>query len=262
MSTPSPLSPRARKAVISADRWIYRLSRHWMLAFSISYGAFVALPFVAPLFMQLGWIAPARGLYAFYSTLCHQLPERSFFLFGAKPMYSLPEIQQVWQNTFDPLILRRFIGTPALGWKVAWSDRMVSMYTSVLIFGWLWWPVRKRLKPLPLWGLALLALPMAVDGSTHLLSDLAGIGQGFRYDNAWLASLTGHVFPPSFYVGDALGSFNSWMRLISGVLFGLGIVWFAFPFIQQWCEDTARLIEARFAHAGEPLRPGFAKSKS
>jgi len=30
-----------------------------------------------------------------------------------------------------------------------------------------------------------------------------------------------------------LGSFNSWMRLITGLLAGLGITWLAFPYIFQ-----------------------------
>jgi len=124
----------------------------------------------------------------------------------------------------DPAVLRQFIGTPDMGWKVAWSDRMVSMYTTIPLSALLYAaPHRgKRLRPLPLWGFALLALPLVIDGGTHMISDLAGIGQGFRYTNDWLAALTGNVFPQTFYAGDALGSFNSWMRLITGVLFGLG----------------------------------------
>jgi len=43
--------------------------------------------------------------------------------------------------------------------------------------------------------------------------------------------LTGNTFPATFYVGDALGSFNSWMRLITGILFALGVVWFIFPYL-------------------------------
>jgi hypothetical protein len=38
-----------------------------------------------------------------------------------------------------------------------------------------------------------------------------------------------NAFPINFYQGDALGSFNSWMRLITGVLFGIALVAFAFP---------------------------------
>jgi uncharacterized membrane protein len=123
---------------------------------------------------------------------------------------------------------------------VAWSDRMVSMFTSVLLFAWLWWPFRKRIKPLPWWGLILFLLPMFVDGSTHAIGDLAGIGQGFRDSNAWLANLTGNALSPGFYAGDGLGSFNSWMRLVTGILFGLGIGWFGFPWIEELSEKAAR----------------------
>ena len=67
-------------------------------------------------------------------------------------MYSLEEIQTVWQETINPMVLRQFIGNPEMGWKVAWSDRMVSMYASILVFAWLWYPLRKRLKLLPWWA--------------------------------------------------------------------------------------------------------------
>ncbi len=249
----STLSPRARSAVITVDRWIYRLSRHWMLAFTLGYGLYVGLPFLAPVFMRLGWEGPARTVYLIYSFLCHQLPERSFFLFGPKVMYTLPEIQAAWQPTNDPLVLRQFIGNPAMGWKVAWSDRMVWMYTSVLVFAWLWWPLRRRVKPLPWWGFVLLLVPMGADGFTHMISDFAGIGQGFRYTNAWLAALTGNAFPTGFYVGDAVGSFNFWMRLITGLLFGLGVVWWGFPYLEEAFTANVRLLERKFARAGLEL---------
>jgi hypothetical protein len=45
--------------------------------------------------------------------------------------------------------------------------------------------------------------------------------------------LTNHVFSPSFYAGDAWGSFNSLMRLLTGISFGLGLVWFGFPYLNE-----------------------------
>jgi uncharacterized membrane protein len=120
-----------------------------------------------------------------------------------------------------------------LGWKVAWSDRMVSMFTSIWIFGLIWFPFRRRLRKLPLWGLVLFLIPMALDGTSHFISDFWGIGQGFRDSNLWLSILTNHSFAQTFYAGDAWGSFNSIMRLMSGILFGLGIVWFAFPYLND-----------------------------
>ncbi len=209
------------------------MTRRWIFWFALVYGLFVWLPFLAPILMHQGWNAAGNTLYFVYSFFCHQLPERSYFLFGEKLTYSLPEIKTVWPNTTNMFILRQFIGTPDMGWKVAWSDRMISMYTSIWIFGLAWWPMRRLVKPLPLWGLALLVLPMALDGTTHLISDLAGMGQGFRDTNLWLAALTHNTFAPTFYVGDGWGSFNSIMRLLTGTVFGLGIVWFGFPYVDE-----------------------------
>jgi uncharacterized membrane protein len=222
----------------TANRWVYTLCRHWLLWFGLVFGLFVLLPFLAPVLMHLGWESAGNAIYQIYSLLCHQLPERSFFFFGPKISYSLSEIQTAWQNTNNPMVLRQFTGSAALGWKVAWSDRMVAMYASLWLFGLLWRPL--RLGHLPWWGFLLLLLPMAVDGTSHLVSDLFGIGQGFRDSNAWLAVLTGNQFPVTFYAGDALGSFNSWMRLLSGVLFGLGVAWFAFPYIDEAFIDITR----------------------
>lgn len=246
-----PLSPRERAFVITLDRVILSGLRHWLFIVNLLFGIFVGLPWLAPVFVRTGQLGPARAIYFFYSTQCHQLPQRSFFLFGAKPTYSLTEIQTAWQDTDNPYLLRQFVGNTAMGWKVAWSDRMVSMYTSIFFGGLLYGLVRKRLKPLSFWAFIIFAvLPMLMDGGTHLLSDLAGLGNGFRDSNAWLAWLTGNIFPPTFYAGDALGSFNSWMRLLTGTLFGIGCVWLAYPYLEQGLSETVEVLEAKLRGAG------------
>jgi uncharacterized membrane protein len=214
------------------SNWI---SRHWFLLIISIIVVYVGLPWLAPIFMELGWTKAGNAIYLFYMTQCHQLPQRSFFLFGDNPMYSLTEVQSVWNDSTNPLVLRQFTGNSEMGWKVAWSDRMVYMYTSIIFLGTIFfYPRRRKMKPLPWWGFLLLLLPMAIDGGTHFISDIVGgIGGGFRDSNLWLAILTGNNFPVTFYAGDALGSFNSWMRLITGILFALGIVWFIFPYLQR-----------------------------
>ena len=221
------ITPKSEQSVFD---WI---SDHWFAVFLIVYGTWVWLPFFAPVFMHLGLTGAGKAIYFIYSFFCHQLPERSFFFFGEKRMYALSEIQAAWQNTLNPMILRKFIGSETMGWKIAWSDRMISFYTSIWLFAVAWWPLRHRIKLLPWWGFVLLLLPVALDGGTHAISDLAGIGQGFRDTNLWLTALTNNSLPPTFYAGDALGSFNSWMRLLTGVLAGLGIAWFVFPYMFQ-----------------------------
>jgi uncharacterized membrane protein len=208
-------------------------SIHWLGIFLAIYGLWIFTPFLAPVFMLIGWTGGGKAIYFVYSFFCHQLPERSFFFFGQQTMYSLSQIQAAWQNTTDPMILREFIGNESMGWKVAWSDRMISFYSSVWLFAIVWMPFRKRVKPLSFLRFAILLLPMALDGGTHLISDFAGIGQGFRDTNQWLLTLTNHALPVSFLTGDALGSFNSWARIITGLLAGLGIVWLAFPHLEE-----------------------------
>jgi hypothetical protein len=59
--------------------------------------------------------------------------------------------------------------------------------------------------------------------------------------------LTNTALPATFYAGDALGSFNSIMRLLTGALFGAATVWFVFPYmdasfyeVQEELEEKAR----------------------
>jgi hypothetical protein len=49
-------------------------------------------------------------------------------------------------KTDNPLILRQFVGNPEMGWKVAWSDRMVSLYGGIFLFTLFY-----RLLPGQLW---------------------------------------------------------------------------------------------------------------
>lgn len=245
------LSPTRRSPLNSFGDW---LDLHWFGVFLVAYGLFVWLPWLAPLAMHIGWDGFGRAIYLIYSFICHQLPERSFFFFGAKPMYSLAEIQAAWQVTINPFLLRQFIGNPAMGWKLGWSDRMVSFYTSVWVFAVLWWPLRRKIKPLPVWAFALLILPMVLDGGSHAISDLAGIGRGFRDSNIWLAGMTQSSLSASFYAGDAFGSFNSLMRLVTGVVAGLGIAWLALPFIYSAQTLNRKLDELNYGKVLDQIK--------
>jgi hypothetical protein len=77
-------------------QWI---GSHRFEIFLLVYGLWVFTPFLAPVLMHIGWTGDGKAIYFIYSFFCHQLPERSLFLFGEKAMYSLTEIQVAWQNT-------------------------------------------------------------------------------------------------------------------------------------------------------------------
>ena len=214
-----------------------QLVRHWLATVNMLLVLYSGVPWLAPVLMRGGRPAAARVIYSIYATQCHQLAQRSFFLFGRQLMYSLPELQATWPGSKGILGLGAIVGNAEIGWKVAWSDRMVAMYGATLAFGLLFGLVRRWLPPAPVWLGLLLLVPLALDGGTHFLSDLGGLKQGFRATNGWLAQLTAHGLPVSVYAGDALGSFNSWMRLTTGILFGLAVVWVAYPRLEKLFAD-------------------------
>jgi len=222
-----------------------RPTPRWLILVIAGMAIFNGLPFLAPVFMKLGWVTPGDLVYLAYSPLCHQMAQRSFFLFGPQgfQMYNVNQLPVDITSPLAPLLLKTFLGNASLGWKVAWSDRMVSMYGSPLIAAVGYAIARKFgvVRALPWWALVLAAVPIGLDGATHFISDFAGVGGGFRDTNGWLAVLTNHAFSASFYSGDALGSFNSSMRLITGLVFGVGIGWFALPYMDEAGRSVASI---------------------
>jgi uncharacterized membrane protein len=71
---------------------------------------------------------------------------------------------------------------------------------------------------------------MALDGTTHLINDVLRLD--FRQTNEWAAILTNYALPANFYAGDHFGSLNSLLRLITGILFGFGVVGFLWPLME------------------------------
>ena len=223
---------------------------------------FTLLPFAAPLAMQSGWDTLGHLLYRFYGLFCHQMPQRSWFFFGSKLTYTLAEIQQV-SPALSPWELRAFVGTPSMGWKVAWSDRMISFYMLTPLFGLayiLLRRIRRGIAPLPWTVLLITLLPLAMDGGTHAISD--GLSQissagGFRDTNQWLALVTANAFP-GFYTGDHFGTFNWWMRLVTGALAAWGIAFTIFPLVDQLIEQEVHFL-ARQKQVGEQTDDGQSK---
>lgn len=245
MVSQSSVSPSSRRVIKAVDRIALVVVRHWLGIFVAAYGTWVLLPLTAPLLMNAGATAPAQVVYFIYSFFCHQLPERSLFLFGPQLMYGLDQIGKVW-STENQLVLRQFIGTPEMGWKMAWSDRMISTYGGVWL-GALVWGILGRRAPrvsLVMW-IVLGILPLGLDGFTHFINDIVAgsTGQGFRDTNDWLRVITGNLLPDSFYYGNLLGSFNSWARWISGLLFGFTTVFALFPIVRDSLHDTAASLD-------------------
>ena len=214
------------------------LALHWPILLAALTGVWVTLPWLAPVLMHAGAIGPAALIYLFYSPQCHQLPQRSYFLFGDRLILPLADILAV-TGPRDPLTLRPFLGTPELGWKVAWSDRMVSLYTPLFLGAVVYALVGRRWRP-PRWSwtLPLPYLPLLLDGLSHAIDDMFHLG--IRTDNAWLAALSANLFAPAFYAGDTVGTFNWWARLLTGLLAGFAFVWQVYPLLDRGFAAMAR----------------------
>ena len=135
LCSPLPLGPRARKAIREARRGVAFLARHWLAVANtwfllVLLGA-VAVP--ATRASGLDWLAD--NLFAAYHLVCHQLPSRSFYLFGH---------------------------------QMAFCERDVAIYGSMSAAGIVFAVARNRLQPLPWkWYLASL-IPIGIDGFTQL----------------------------------------------------------------------------------------------
>ena len=219
-----------------------RIFRHWVAILLSLFIAFNLLPIVAPIAMKAGITPIGNLIYDLYGIISHQYANRSFFLFGEQLMYEPEELPLTLQDEFlpDSTALKAFRGTPELGWKMAWSDRLFAMFGAMLgmfiAFAFLRW------KHFPLWFGVLLVLPLIIDGATHMHSDSASVISGYRYDNAWLASLTNHAFSEAFYVGDAFGSFNAIMRLVTGILLGIGFFGWGLPIADRYFQRNAAIL--------------------
>lgn len=202
---------RADKLTVFLDKLVFSLAKHWLLLVNLVIAVYSGLPLLAPVLMALGYTWPARIIYTVYKQLCHQLPQRSFFLFGPQLSYSLETLQELLgpEMFADNSLARTFIGNPALGYKMAYCQRDTAMYTSMLLTGMIFGLVRRRLRPLPFALYLIFLSPWAVDGLAQLL--------GF-YESTWQ------------------------LRTITGSLFGLATVWFAYPRLEAGTAEVLRTI--------------------
>jgi uncharacterized membrane protein len=151
---PANVSPRQRAFVLAVDRGVLAVARHWVLAVNVIGGLYAGLPLLGPWLMSKGWTIPANAIYFAYGLTCHQMPERSFFLFGHKMCY---------------------------------CQRCCAIYSAIFLFGLLY-PLVSRVvrRPLRWRWMFLLWMPMALDGFTQLF--------GWRESNWQLRVLTGVLF--------------------------------------------------------------------
>ena len=154
--------------------------RHWLLLVNSGAILYAGLPWLSPLATASGHPLIGVFLFRMYKPLCHQLPERSFFVCGH---------------------------------QVAFCHRCAAMYTSIVVAGLLFGLLRRRIQPTSLKIGGLLLLPILIDGLSHMADDLSGLG--FRGG------------------GDAIGTLNFWLRMITGALVGIAMLLVYYPRVER-----------------------------
>ena len=242
---------RARDLVIVVDRLILALARHWLLVVNVLLGLYIGLAVLAPVLMAAGFTGLGQGIYRFFSFQCHQLPQRSYYLFGPAggiQTYSLDQVVAWGADSSNVFTLRAFVGNPEVGFKMAIAHRLTAIHTAMFVGGLLWALIGRRLPRLSVLGFVLLILPMALDGGSHILSEITRLG--FRESNAWAVWLTGGLFPSSFYLGTTVGSLNWLLRTLTGTLFGLATIWFVYPYLADGFGGIRQELEPELRRIG------------
>ena len=134
-----PEEGAAKRLADAINRVALGIARHWLAVFNIVVALFIVLPFLAPVLMHVGATGAGTLIYKVYAPTCHQLPERSIFLFGPEQFYS---VQQLESDGYIPAGLNilqreqlRWDGSADAGWKVAVCERDVAIYGAILIAG-------------------------------------------------------------------------------------------------------------------------------
>jgi len=217
-------SPAKRRTVLVLNRAVFWLSKHWLAVFNLALLIYVGLPFLAPVLFYMGNEGAANVLYRIYNNVCNQYPIRSWFLFGAQAAYRpggtlLPEAVHK-----DPL----FLGSPELGYKMAFCERDVAIYASIVLGGLIFSLVRRNwdVPTLPVWAYLVFGLlPMGLDGGYQLLSQL-------------VTMIKPGLLP--VYESGPLA------RTITGALFGLSSVALVYPGINDFFEDIQARLSSRY----------------
>lgn len=152
-------------------RWSARLTtillHYWAHALTLILGLIVLTAVLIPVLSYLGLDALAKSLFFALHAICAQIPSHSFYLFGH---------------------------------QLGLCERNLAIYGSMFLGVQVFVATKKRLPGIPWWLWLLLALPMALDGTTQMF--------GWR-ESTWE------------------------LRLITGILFGGGTVWFVLPLVHR-----------------------------
>jgi uncharacterized membrane protein len=236
---------KKKKMITGTDKFTYWFSKYYLWVFNVFVLFYVGMPFLAPMLYKVGATAPATIIYRVYGGLCHQLGYRSWYLFGEQPVYpreaaGLDQLRSFQEATgvdeSGLLAAREFIGNESIGYKVAYCQRDVAIYASMLLFGIIFGLSKKRIRSLPvvLWILVGM-VPIGVDGVSQLISQFI---HGSSLEGVWrLLDFIQYRESTPF------------LRTLTGSLFGFTTAWFGYPLVEEAMVDARNLLSKKFIKA-------------
>lgn len=250
MANPQAHTEKELRGIIRVNRWVLRLSRHWLAIILVFLFLYTGMSLTTPVLMNAGYDGVANVIYKIYSPMCHQFAFRSWFFFGDQVAYPRsvagsdltsfetyaaqdPHFDEVDVFTWSAdlqMAARSFKGNEQMGYKTALCERDVAIYGTMFLVGLLFIRLRRWLRPAPIWLYLLLGLaPLGLDGFSQMFS-----------------------YPPFDFwpVRETLPGY----RLLTGALFGLMNVWLAFPYLEMSMRETIDAVGEKVALAEQRLR--------
>jgi len=207
------LKSRGKTQQMKFEAWFQRNS-HLVLILVLFLYVFGAL--LAPVLMKKSRDLPAKIIYWIYSNFCHQFAHRSWFLFGKQSFYPMNLSANKELINFDTAFgsheneidfSRSIIGNELFGFKMAFCQRDLAMYSSMALFGIFYLVTGRKIKRIPISLLVLFGLtPLGIDGVFQL----------FGSNNIAIPLIGFWESTPT-------------IRSITGILFGVFTGWFIFP---------------------------------
>jgi uncharacterized membrane protein len=164
----SQVSNFNRNLVWWADRRILWLAKHWLAVVNGFFLIFVGLPFLAPILLANGYMDVANTIYVMYRAVCHQLPSRSYFIAGE---------------------------------QVAFCQRNVAIYVTLLLGGLLFNWVRHQLKPPALRWYVFFLVPIALDAGMAMASEWL---QSIPMTMLWAIGLVAMGITSAYYIAETI----------------------------------------------------------
>lgn len=228
----------SRNLVLWTDRRVLWVSKHWLALANTFFLLYVGLPILAPVLLAYGFTGPANTIYSLYRAACHQLPSRSYFV---------------------------------LGEQVAFCQRDIAIYGTLFLGGLVYSLVRHRLKPPSLRWYVFFLVPIAVDGGMQLANQLMRVASIHILWGIGLIAMglvTAMLYSRNYltwhsYIFFAFGPLSliylqffdphyhsDWLRRsITGFIFAIGTVWFAYPYLEESFAEMYQDVSAKLAKA-------------